>query len=126
MDAITISGDIVIIGAGIVGLALAYFLLDSHSKQRQIILVNRTFSPLRGSTGQAPGFVGQLNESEVLTRLVIDTVNEYLQLPGDSFNRRGGLEIATSEHAAEQLRSHHDLVKRWGLIAKLISAKQVA
>ena len=126
MDTTTIAGDIVIIGAGIVGSALAYFLSGPYSKQRRIILVDRAFSPLKGSTGWVPGFVGQLNESEILTRLAIDTVNEYLQLPDDGFDSRGGLEIATSEHAAERLRSRHDLAKRRGLQAELIPAEQAA
>ncbi|PCD42026.1 hypothetical protein AU210_004563 [Fusarium oxysporum f. sp. radicis-cucumerinum] len=87
--------SVIIVGAGIVGSSLAYFLSQS-STPRAITLIDRSFTSLLGSSGIAPGFVGQFNESEVLTKLAIDTVSEYVKIPG-GFDRVGGLEIAFQE-----------------------------
>ena len=95
--------SVIIVGAGIVGSALAYFLSKSPT-HRDITIVDRSFSSLLGSTGIAPGFVGQFNESEVLTRLAIDTVSEYTKIPG-GFDRVGGLEIAFQSSGIDRLKS---------------------
>ncbi|RAH49903.1 NAD(P)/FAD-dependent oxidoreductase [Aspergillus brunneoviolaceus CBS 621.78] len=117
------TADIAVIGAGIVGSALGYFLSSSGDVGKKIVLIDRSFAPLKGSTGHAPGFVGQYNESEVLTRLAQDTVHEYRKIPG-GFDVVGGLELATSPAGAERLKQRHDSAKRAGLQAELISSKQ--
>ncbi|OJJ97184.1 hypothetical protein ASPACDRAFT_80673 [Aspergillus aculeatus ATCC 16872] len=115
--------DIAVIGAGIVGSALGYFLSSSGDVGKKIVLIDRSFAPLKGSTGHAPGFVGQYNESEVLTRLAQDTVHEYRKIPG-GFDVVGGLELATSPAGAERLKQRHDSAKRAGLQAELLSSEQ--
>ncbi|KAF7596720.1 hypothetical protein BBP40_000148 [Aspergillus hancockii] len=115
--------DIAIIGAGIVGSALAYFLSHSNKNDKKVVLIDRSFSELKGSTGHAPGFVGQFNESEVLTRLAIETVKEYTKIPG-GFDVVGGLEIATSCEGVDRLRSRCEMAKKAGLAAELISSEQ--
>ncbi|RAK79598.1 NAD(P)/FAD-dependent oxidoreductase [Aspergillus fijiensis CBS 313.89] len=117
------TADIAVIGAGIVGSALGYFLSSSGDVGKKIMLIDRSFAPLKGSTGHAPGFVGQYNESEVLTRLAQDTVHEYRKIPG-GFDVVGGLELATSPAGAERLKQRHDSAKRAGLQAELISSEQ--
>ncbi|OJJ44015.1 hypothetical protein ASPZODRAFT_72324 [Penicilliopsis zonata CBS 506.65] len=118
--------DIAIVGAGIVGSAAAYFLSSSSpDPKKKIVLIDRAFTPLKGSTGHAPGFVGQFNVSDVLTRLAIDTVNEYVQIP-DGFDTVGGLEIATSQEGADKLRSRYESAKAIGMPAELISPQQAA
>lgn len=116
------TSDIVIVGAGIVGSALAYFLSTSNNAKK-VTVIDRAFSPLKGSTGHAPGFVGQFNESEVLTRLAVDSVNEYLKIPG-GFDIVGGLEIATTSRGVELLKSRLETAKERGLGAELISPQQ--
>ncbi|RAL14855.1 NAD(P)/FAD-dependent oxidoreductase [Aspergillus homomorphus CBS 101889] len=116
------TADIAVIGAGIVGSALAYFL-SSSGDSKKIVLIDRSFTPLKGSTGHAPGFVGQYNESDVLTRLAKDTVNEYKKIPG-GFDVVGGLELATSPAGADRLKQRHDSAKRAGLEAELISPEK--
>ncbi|RFU30493.1 hypothetical protein B7463_g5862, partial [Scytalidium lignicola] len=112
---------VIIVGAGIVGSALAYFLSNSQSSEkRQIIVVDRSLSPLVGSTAYAPGFVGQFNESEVLTRLAIDSVIEYIKVP-DGFNIVGGLEVATSVEGIERLKTRCEDARNFGLPAGMIT-----
>ncbi|RDW79230.1 NAD(P)/FAD-dependent oxidoreductase [Aspergillus mulundensis] len=119
------SSDIVIVGGGIVGSALAYFLL-SFDDRKKVTVVERNLSGFEGSTGYAPpGFVGQFNESEVLTRLAIDSVGEYLKVPG-GFDHVGGLEVATSAAGLENLKWRLETAKDRGLEAELISAEKAA
>ncbi|KAH0080634.1 hypothetical protein KCU66_g20101, partial [Aureobasidium melanogenum] len=51
----------IIIGAGIVGSSLAYFLSESTPKT-SILVLDRSLGTIAGSTGYAPGFIGQYNE----------------------------------------------------------------
>ncbi|KAL4864544.1 hypothetical protein BDV12DRAFT_205627 [Aspergillus spectabilis] len=119
------TSDIVIIGGGIVGAALAYFLTLSDDGKK-VTVIDRAFEQLKGSTAYAPsGFVGQFNESEVLTRLAIDSVKEYLKIPG-ALDRVGGLEVATSNAGLEKLNWRLTTAKERGLEAELISAQRAA
>lgn len=116
--------DIAIIGAGIVGSALAYYLSNNNTTKK-IILLDRSLTPLNGSTGHAPGFVGQYNDSAILTRLARDTVQEYTTIPG-GFDTIGGIELATSQTGAERLQRRYDSARAAGLPAELISPEEAA
>ncbi|KAF5609909.1 sarcosine oxidase [Fusarium subglutinans] len=114
--------SVIIIGAGIVGSSLAYFLSQSPTP-RTITLIDRSFTTLLGSSGIAPGFIGQFNESEVLTKLAIDTVSEYVKIPG-GFDRVGGLEIAFQDEGIQRLKARCEAAKRLGLEARTLSIKE--
>lgn len=114
---------IVIVGAGIVGSGLASFLSDEESLQ--IVLLDRSLDPLTGSTGHAPGFVGQLNQNLHLTKLAISSVDEYTKIPG-AYDKVGGLEIATSEEEVRKLPQRLAPARKANLNAKIISAATAA
>jgi sarcosine oxidase len=111
--------SIIVVGAGIVGSALAYHLSQSPTN-RNITIIDRSFKSLLGSTGIAPGFVGQFNESEILTKLAIDTVSEFVKIPG-GFDRVGGLEIAFQDAGIERLKARCEDAKKLGLPAEMLS-----
>ncbi|KPM38346.1 hypothetical protein AK830_g8232 [Neonectria ditissima] len=113
---------VLIVGAGIVGSALAHFLSSSPVK-RKITIVDRSISPLLGSTGHAPGFIGQFNESEVLTRLAVKTVSEYSKIP-HGFDAVGGLEVAFEASGIDRLKSRRENAAKMGLQAEMISIHQ--
>ncbi|OHE97057.1 FAD dependent oxidoreductase [Colletotrichum orchidophilum] len=113
------SETIIIVGAGIVGSALAHFLTSSPTS-RNIAIIDRSFSPLLGSTGHAPGFVGQFNESQVLTKLAVESVLEYNKIPG-GFDTVGGLEVAFQHAGCERLRSRCASATQLGLAAEVLS-----
>lgn len=92
----------IIIGAGIVGSALAYFL-SQGSPDPDILVFDRSISDVVGSTGYAPGFIGQYNEKPSLTKLAIDSVEEYTKL-NTGFSRVGGLELASTDAGIKTLR----------------------
>lgn len=113
-----------IVGGGIVGAALAFYLSESHV-DKQVIVLDKSLSSLSGSTGYVPGFVGQFNTSSVLTALAKDTVKEYLTIP-DGFDTVGGLELATTTAGTENLQERCNLAKEAGLSAEIISAEKAA
>ncbi|KAK7419645.1 hypothetical protein QQX98_003236 [Neonectria punicea] len=118
---------VLIVGAGIVGSALAHFL-SASSVPRKITIVDRSLNPLVGSTGHAPGFIGQFNESEVLTRLAVKTVAEYAKIPG-GFDAVGGLEVAFEAAGIARLKSRCEEATKLGLRAEMTSiqrAKELA
>ncbi|EWG53706.1 sarcosine oxidase [Fusarium verticillioides 7600] len=114
--------SVIIIGAGIVGSAVSYFISQS-STPRAITLIDRSFTSLLGSSGIAPGFIGQFNESEILTKLAIDTVSEYVKIPG-GFDRVGGLEIAFQDEGIQRLKSRCEDANKLGLDAKMLSIRE--
>ncbi|KAJ5316887.1 hypothetical protein PENANT_c016G03115 [Penicillium antarcticum] len=115
---------IFIVGGGIVGAALA-FHLSQNKKGHQIVLIDKCLEKRLGSTGHAPGFVGQLNESSVLTRLAKDTVSEYLTIPG-GFNTVGGLELSSAPSGMETLHRRLELAQAAGLPAEIINPETAA
>jgi len=101
---------VVIVGAGVVGAAVAYHLADlGHS--RVCVYDARLRDGLPGSAGLAPGFVGQLSATPELSVLAVDSVATYLELAKDApepiFRQVGCLEVATSPTRLEQ--SHRDV-----------------
>jgi glycine/D-amino acid oxidase-like deaminating enzyme len=115
---------IIIVGAGIVGSALAHFL-SSSSSRRKVILIDHSLSPLQGSTAHAPGYIGQFNESLTLTRLAIDTVTEYAKIP-NGFEVLGGIEAVATQEGISRLQARCDLAVQRGLPASMITPAQAA
>ncbi len=112
---------ILIVGGGIVGTSLANHLSsDEPNPIFEIVLIDRSIHHLTGSTGHAPGIVGQLNQNPHLTRLAKESVEAYHGIPG-GFDRVGGLEIATTSAAVERLPERLKLATESGLRAKLIT-----
>ncbi|GAB7323330.1 hypothetical protein MBLNU13_g05797t1 [Cladosporium sp. NU13] len=114
----------IIVGAGIVGSALAAFLSEDKATGR-ILLIDRSFEEVVGSTGYAPGFLGQFNESNVLTRLAVNSLNEYERFP-DIFKRVGGLELARSQQGKRQLEKRCQKANASGLEARILAEEEAA
>ena len=104
-------------GGGIVGAALAFYSPSKHQPPDKVILLDRSLKKSLGSTGHAPGLVGQLNESPALTRLAQDTVTEYLSIPG-GFTTVGGLDLASTPAGVEGLQSRFKKARAAGLSAR--------
>ncbi|THX88735.1 FAD dependent oxidoreductase [Aureobasidium pullulans] len=113
----------IIIGAGIVGSSLAYFL-SKASPETNILVLDRSISDIVGSTGYAPGFIGQYNEKPSLTKLAIDSVKEYTKL-NTGFSRVGGLELASTDAGIKTLQSRLDASEKAGLPARLLDETEI-
>ncbi|KAM0754916.1 FAD dependent oxidoreductase [Meredithblackwellia eburnea MCA 4105] len=116
---------LVVIGAGIVGSALAKHLVKLSGPSAEVVVLDRSLTTLLGSTGHAPGFVGQLNEVPTLTELAKRTVKAYLDIP-DGFNQVGGLEVAETDAGTELLKARHGIAQKTGLPATLLTAEEAA
>ncbi|MEV0697436.1 FAD-binding oxidoreductase [Saccharopolyspora sp. NPDC050389] len=115
---------IVVIGAGIVGASIAAQLPEDVSVT---VLDQGPSGQLRGSTGHAPGFVGLLNETPVLTELARASAELYddLELDGvRGFDRVGGVEVASTPEAAAKLEERAELAARAGLGHRLLDAAE--
>ncbi|RBN38541.1 FAD-dependent oxidoreductase, partial [Priestia megaterium] len=85
---------IVVIGAGIVGCSIAYYLSKMGKRNITVIEQGPLFET-GGSTSHAPGLVFQLSFSKILTTLASQTVETFKELSTDeqrSFYPVGSLE----------------------------------
>lgn len=120
---IEMSQRVIIIGAGIEGSSLANILAERKAFQ-QIVVLDVDMSSLPGSTGHAPGFVGQLNEIHVLTELAKRSVQHYVDIP-NGFDRVGDLEVALSKEGGENLKKRYDLAQANKIPAEILDSKIV-
>ena len=117
---------LVIIGAGIVGCGVAYFL--SKRGWRNIVVVEQ--GPLfetGGSTTHAPGLVFQINPSRAMAEFAKQTVELYssLELDGEPcWTSVGSLEIAWTPERLEDLKRKVGVAKTWGIEADVISTEE--
>ncbi|OAX84113.1 hypothetical protein ACJ72_01525 [Emergomyces africanus] len=120
--------SIFIIGGGIVGTSLAYFLSKSASSKNgntKIVVLEKSLSSMLGSTNYAPGFVGQYNDSALETKLAVDSVREYLTIP-NGFDVVGGMELAATEAGVERLKQRCNSALAAGLPSEMITVDEAA
>lgn len=119
---------IVIIGAGIVGTAVAEQL--SLSGDCSVTVFDRAGAGrLPGSTGHAPGFVGMLADHPVMIELARDSVRSYRRLDRDgrsAFCGTGAVEIAWTEEACRGLVLRLEQAKSADIPARLCGPDEAA
>ncbi|MFR0354269.1 GcvT family protein [Streptomyces sediminimaris] len=117
---------VVIIGAGVVGAALA----DEVSARgwTEVTVVDQGPLPATGgSTSHAPGLVFQTNSSKTMTELARYTVEKFCSLDVDGepcFLQVGGLEVATGPERLAELRRRHGWITAWGVEARLLTPEE--
>lgn len=112
---------VVIIGAGVVGAALADEL--SAKGWDDITVVDQGAVPSTGgSSSHAPGLVFQTNPSKTMTEMARYTVEKLVAL--DCFLQVGGLEVATTPERLVELRRRHGWATAWGVEAHLLSPEE--
>ncbi|WP_445491203.1 GcvT family protein [Niallia sp. 03133] len=117
---------IVIVGAGIVGTSIAYYLCKMG--QRNITVIEQ--GPLietGGSTSHAPGLVFQLSFSKVMTKLACNTAAAFRELSTEkrkSFYTVGSLEVANTLERLEDLKRKAGVAASWGMEASLLSPEE--
>ncbi|MET7329752.1 FAD-dependent oxidoreductase [Nonomuraea sp. NPDC005650] len=113
--------SVVIIGAGVVGAALADEL--SARGWTDVTVVDQGDVPATGgSSSHAPGLVFQVNGSKTMTEMARYTAEKFVEL--DSFLQVGGLEVATSPQRLAELRRRHGWAVAWGLEAHLLTPEE--
>ncbi|WP_327694994.1 GcvT family protein [Streptomyces sp. NBC_00459] len=114
---------VVIIGAGVVGAALA----DEISARgwTEVTVVDQGPLPATGgSSSHAPGLVFQTNSSKTMTELARYTVEKFCSLDVDGkpcFLQVGGLEVATTPERLTELHRRHGWITAWGIESRLLT-----
>ena len=125
----TTSAKVVIIGGGIVGTSCAYHLTklgwtDIHLLDKGDLYEND------GSTSHAPGGVGAMNASKLMTDFAQYTSRLYSELPEFDQARRthtptGGLELARTQERWEELHRLHSASQSYGVETHILTAQQI-
>ncbi|MDI6097047.1 FAD-dependent oxidoreductase [Actinoplanes sp. NEAU-A12] len=119
----TKSPRVVVIGAGVVGSALADELTERGWTDVTVVDQGRLFLP-GGSSSHAPGLVFQTNPSKTMTELAAYTVRKLSAL--GCFLQVGGLEVATTGARWHDLERKHGLATSWGVRSSLLSPQECA
>ncbi|MFI7030785.1 FAD-dependent oxidoreductase [Microbispora rosea] len=119
---------VVIIGAGVVGAALADEL--SARGWTDVTVVDQGSVPATGgSSSHAPGLVFQINGSKTMTEMARYTVEKLCSLDLDGepcFLQVGGLEVATSPERLSELHRRHGWATSWGVESRLLTPAECA
>ncbi|MEM8863122.1 MAG: FAD-dependent oxidoreductase, partial [Chloroflexota bacterium] len=138
----TEQAKVVIIGGGIVGSAIAYHLVKFGWKD--IMLLDKGALPENdGSSSHAPGGVGAINHSKLMTQFAQYASKLYSELPDyphqssiyskltDSditrkvYNAVGGIELARSQERWEDMKRLHSAAQSFGVETELMNPKQI-
>jgi glycine cleavage system aminomethyltransferase T/glycine/D-amino acid oxidase-like deaminating enzyme len=119
---------VVIIGAGIVGCALADELTERGWTDVTVLEQGPLWAP-GGSTSHAPGLVFQTNGSKTLANFATYTVEKLmsLDLNGEPcFLQVGSIEVATTPQRLAELHRRAGLATAWGIPAEVITPEAAA
>ncbi len=122
--------QIVIIGAGVVGAAVADELTQRGARNVTVVEQGPLYRT-GGSSSHAPGFVFQVSPSKSMSELAQRTLNKLDELnPGGDddwiLKRVGGVELAYTDDQHRELKRRHGFAEAWGIEAQLIGPDDVA
>lgn len=113
---------VVIIGAGVVGAALADEL-SARGWTDTTVVDQGPLPATGGSSSHAPGLVFQTNASKALTEMARYTVEKFSSLEVDGqpcFLQVGGLEVATSPERFAEVQRRHGWLTSWGIESRVV------
>ncbi|MEC3982082.1 GcvT family protein [Amycolatopsis sp. H20-H5] len=119
---------VVVIGAGIVGCALADELTERGWTELTVLEQGELFRT-GGSSSHAPGLVFQTTGCRTMTEFAKYTVSKYRSLTVDGkwcFNPVGGLEVATTPERWEDLKRRHGWATASGVQSYLREPEECA
>src|ERR1700742_1539155 len=106
------SARAVVIGAGIVGNSLAYWL--SELGWTDLVLLDKGPLPNPGgSTGHASNFIFPVDHNKEMTALTLESMRQYKEL--DVYHECGGIEVARTEARLQELDRRMVSAKTWGI-----------
>jgi len=108
---------VVIVGGGVIGCSIAYHL--TKIGWQDVVLLERKQLTC-GTTWHAAGLIGQLRDSENMTKLAKYTAELYLGLEAETgqangYKINGSLSVATHAGRFEDLKRRADMAKVFGL-----------
>lgn len=123
-DRLPAAANIVIVGAGAVGCAIAWQLARRGARD---VLVLEKSGITHGSTWHAAGLVGQYRSREDLTRLMQSSVRLLGEIEAETpidWRPVGSLRIASSAARWDEFRAAEPLARRYGVGFDLVSAEE--
>ncbi len=123
-DALPSHSEIVVIGAGAIGTAIAW-QLGAMGKRDVTVLEKSGIT--HGSTWHAAGLVGQFRSREDLTRLMQNSVAHFEQIEREGsvdWRQVGSLRLASSRARWEELKVGAKQARAYGVDYHLIDAKE--
>jgi 4-methylaminobutanoate oxidase (formaldehyde-forming) len=118
--------NIVIIGGGAIGCAIAYHLAKMRAKD--VLLLEKS-GLTHGATWHAAGLVGQLRPSRNVTRMLQASVELYDRIEEETgqnpdWKKVGSLRLASSQDRWTEIKRAATTAKSFGLEMHLISPKE--
>ncbi|WP_022727860.1 NAD(P)/FAD-dependent oxidoreductase [Fodinicurvata sediminis] len=130
----TDSYDVVIVGGGVIGSAVAYFLLADPDFQGRVAVVERDPTYQTGATARSAGSIRQQFSTAVNVRIsqygahFLRNISDYLavdsMVPDVGFQERGYLFLAT-DAGRQVLESNHATQKAEGADTAILSAEEL-
>src|ERR1700716_3477879 len=112
MSELPTSARAVIIGAGIVGIRLAYHLAKQGWKD--LVLLDKGPLPNPGgSTGHASNFIYPVDHSKEMAALTMESVRQYKEM--GVFTESGGIEVARTRERMQELTRRIASAESWGI-----------
>ena len=114
---------VVVIGAGVVGAALADELTARGYTDLTVLDRGPLFTT-GGSSSHAPGLVFATNPSKTMSAFATYTIEKFCSLEhrdGRVFNQVGGLEVATTPERLADLNRKAGWAAAWGIEGRLLS-----
>ncbi|MGB3899631.1 MAG: FAD-dependent oxidoreductase [Mesorhizobium sp.] len=120
------SAQIVIVGGGVIGCSIAYHLAKAGTTD---IVVLEQFQLTHGATWHAAGVVGQLRNSQNVTRMLRRSVALYDTLEADTgqvidWKQVGSLRIASSKDRMKEFRRSATTARSFGMEMELLTPKE--
>jgi sarcosine oxidase subunit beta len=121
------TADVVIIGGGIIGLSIAYFL--ALKKAGRIILFERGQLG-EGSTGRCVGGIRTQFSTEINVRFSLESLKTFEQFEEEfgvnpEFKRIGYLFLATTKEEREIVRQNIRLQKKFNIPVELLNPEEI-
>ena len=115
--------NVVVIGAGIVGNSMAYWL--AKEGWTDIVLLEKgTLPNPGGSTGHASNFIFLTDHSKEMAAFTIESARQYREL--GVYHECGGIEVARTPERMQELTRRITSSKAWGVDgARLVTPAEV-
>jgi dimethylglycine oxidase len=129
--AVNDAAQVVIVGAGIVGTALAEHLAALGCSD-VMVLERSASADTGGSTSHAPGLVFSINDSRTMTRFATASIERYRRgessegtaSEGPPFSPVGSLEVAWTPERWQDLHRKHGVAMSWGIESALLDPQE--
>ncbi|AGL00782.1 NAD(P)/FAD-dependent oxidoreductase [Desulfoscipio gibsoniae] len=121
--------DIIIIGAGVIGLSTAYHLARQNNKQRIVILEKEKFHGA-GSTAQCTGGIRHQFTNQVNIQLTKISYPYFLRFAADMqypiyFRQRGYLFVTARESRWQELQNMQEQLNRLDVPSQLLTPEEI-